>query len=206
MVRAAEQAQAAGADGIAAINSFGPVLALDPASRLPYLGGSDGYGWLSGPALKPLAVRCVRDIARAVRVPVIGVGGVSHGIDAVEMLMAGASAVQVCTAAMLHGPAVFGKIAHELDTWLDGNGYATAAEIRGLAAAGMPAAWSAGMPVVSAGPCNGCDLCAAACPYDAISVVDRLAIIDPAACARCGLCVTRCRRGAIEWVPQASLA
>ena len=105
MVRAAEQAEAAGADGIVAINSFGPVLAIDPDTRLPLLGGSDGYGWLSGPAIKPLALRCVRDIARAVRVPVIGVGGVSHGIDAVEMLMAGASAVQVCTAAIMHGPA-----------------------------------------------------------------------------------------------------
>ena len=85
MVRAAEQAEAAGADGIVAINSFGPVLAIDPDTRLPLLGGSDGYGWLSGPALKPLALRCVRDIARAVHVPVIGVGGVSHGIDAVEL-------------------------------------------------------------------------------------------------------------------------
>lgn len=206
MVRAAEQAEAAGADGIVAINSFGPVLAIDPETRLPHLGGSDGYGWLSGPAIKTLALRCVRDIARAVRIPVIGVGGVSHGIDAVEMLMAGASAVQVCTAAMLHGTGVFGKIAHELDAWLDAHGYATAAEIQGVALGGMPAAWSAGIPVVSEEPCNGCDLCAMSCPYEAIAIVERLAVIDLAACVRCGLCVTRCRRGAIDWVPQAPVA
>ena len=206
MVRAAEQAEAAGADGIVAINSFGPVLAIDPDSRMPYLGGGDGYGWLSGPALKPLAMRCVRDIARAVRVPVIGVGGVSRGIDAVEMLMVGASAVQVCTAAMLHGPGTFGKIAQELDAWLDEHGFASASDLRGLANGEMPAAWSAGKPVVAEGPCNGCDLCAMACPYDAIEVVDKLAVIDLAACARCGLCVTRCRRGAIEWVPEAPVA
>ena len=206
MVRAAEQAEAAGADGIVAINSFGPVLAIDPDTRLPYLGGSDGYGWLSGPALKPLAIRCVRDIARAVGVPIIGVGGVSRGIDAVEMLMAGASAVQVCTAAMLHGPGVFGKIAAELDSWLDEHGYASAVELTGVALGAMPAAWSAGRPVVHEGPCNGCDLCAMACPYDAISVVDKLAVIDLEACARCGLCVTRCRRGAIEWVPEMPVA
>ena len=114
-------------------------------------GGSDGYGWLSGPALKPLAIRCVRDIARAVPVPVIGVGGVSHGIDAVEMLMAGASAVQVCTAAILHGPGVFGRIARELDAWLDEHGYASADEIRGLALGAMPAAWTGGKPVVVRG-------------------------------------------------------
>ena len=200
MVRAARQAEEAGADGIVAINSFGPVLAIDPATRRPYLGGSDGYGWLSGPALKPLALRCVRDIARAVEVPVIGVGGIGHGIDVVEMLMAGASAVQVCTAAMLHGPGVFGKIARELDGWLDEHGYGTAAELRGLATDGMSAAFSAGRPVVSPGPCNGCDLCAASCPYDAITIDDKLAVIDYDACACCGLCVTRCRRGAIDWV------
>jgi dihydroorotate dehydrogenase subfamily 1 len=206
MVRAAEQAEAAGADGIVAINSFGPVLAIDPDTRLPYLGGNDGYGWLSGPALKPLAVRCVRDIARAVRIPIIGVGGISRGTDAVEMMMAGASAVQVCTAAMLHGPGTFGKIAGELDAWLDEHGYATAAELTGLAMSAMPAAWSAGRPVVAEAPCNGCDLCAMACPYEAIEVVDKLAVIDLAACARCGLCVTRCRRGAIEWVPEVPIA
>lgn len=200
MVRAAEQAEAAGADAIVAINSFGPVLAIDPDTRQPYLGGSDGYGWLSGPALKPLALRCVRDIARAVRIPVMGVGGIGHGIDVVEMLMAGASAVQVCTAAILHGPGVFGKIVRELDTWLDEHGYATASEIRGLVTDGMSPDVSAGRPVVLPGPCNGCALCAVSCPYDAISIVDKLAVIDYDACACCGLCVTRCRRGAIEWV------
>ena len=136
---------------------------------MPLLGGSDGYGWLSGPALKPLALRCVRDIARAVRIPIIGVGGVGRGTDAVEMLMAGASAVRVCTAAILHGPEVFGKIARELDGWLDEHGYASAAELTG------PRRWRrcrrpgrAGRPVVAEAPCNGCDLCAMACPYDAI--------------------------------------
>ncbi len=206
MVRAAEQAEAAGADGIVAINSFGPVLAIDPDTRHPLLGGSDGYGWLSGPALKPLALRCVRDIARAVRIPIIGVGGVGRGTDAIEMLMAGASAVGVCTAAILHGPEVFGKIARELDGWLDEHGYASAAELTGLALEAMPSAWSGGRPVVSEAPCNGCELCAMACPYDAIEVIDKLAVIDLEACARCGLCVTRCRRGAIEWVPAAPVA
>ena len=67
--------------------------------------------------------------------------------------------------------------------------------------AGQSAAWSAGKPVVSEAPCNGCDLCAVSCPYEAITVVDKLAVIDGSLCTRCGLCVTRCRRGAITWVP-----
>src|SRR5512132_4372182 len=66
MGEAARAAADAGADGIVAINSFGPVLSLDIETAMPRLGGPNGYGWISGPALKPLAVRCVRDIARAV--------------------------------------------------------------------------------------------------------------------------------------------
>ena len=199
MARAAEHARDAGADGIVAINSFGPVLAIEPATGRPRLGGPEGVGWLSGPALKPLALRCVRDIARAVDLPIIGVGGVSNGVDAVEMLMAGASAVGVCTAAILRGHGVFGKIAGEMDAWLDVHGHAAARDVRGLALRSSEAEWAAGWPVVNGGACNGCELCEPSCPYEAIGVVGDLAFIDYERCERCGLCVTRCHRGAITW-------
>ena len=94
----------AGADALVMINSFGPCLGIDLETGLPLMGSKDGFGWLSGAAIKPLALRCVYDAARAVKIPVIGVGGVSNGRDAAEMLMAGASAVQVCTEAILRGP------------------------------------------------------------------------------------------------------
>jgi dihydroorotate dehydrogenase subfamily 1 len=199
MARAAEQAASAGADGIVAINSFGPVLAIDPLTARPRLGGADGVGWLSGPAIRPLAQRCVRDIARAVDLPIIGVGGISSGRDAAEMLMAGASAVGVCTAAILRGPAILGRIAAELDTWLTEHGYARAADLRGRALGTSPGGSWSGQPEIVAAACNGCDLCTVSCPYRAIAVTDGLAVIDRTACQRCGLCVTRCRRGAIEW-------
>jgi dihydroorotate dehydrogenase subfamily 1 len=199
MARAAEHARDAGADGIVAINSFGPVLAIDPDTGRPRLGGPEGVGWLSGPALKPLALHCVRDIARAVDLPIIGVGGVSNGLDAIEMLMAGASAVGVCTAAILRGHGVFGRIAREMDAWLDAHGYAAAREVRGLALRSAEAWWAAGWPVVNEAACNGCDLCEPSCPYEAIGIVDDLAFIDYERCQRCGLCVTRCHRDAISW-------
>jgi ferredoxin len=203
MGHAARLAADAGADGIAAINSFGPVLSLDIETGMPRLGGPSGHGWLSGPAIKPLAVRCVREIARAVELPVIGVGGVARGTDAVELMMAGASAVGVCTAAILRGPAVFGRIATELGEWLDAHGYASVADIRGLALQRSWGAAPASAPVIDPAACNDCGICLTSCAYGAIHVVDGRVAIDGERCSRCGLCVTRCRRDAIRW-PTAS--
>ena len=133
MRAAAEAAKAAGADGIVATNSFGPTFGLDVETGFPLLGGDNGYGWLSGPAIKPLSVRCVYDIAATVDLPVIGVGGVSRGEDAVEFIMAGASAVGVCTAAIMRGHRAYGEIAQQLNDWLDAHGYASVNEICGMA-------------------------------------------------------------------------
>ncbi|HEX2883879.1 MAG TPA: 4Fe-4S binding protein [Candidatus Limnocylindria bacterium] len=199
--RAARLAAEAGADGLVAINSFGPVLSIDIETAMPRLGGPNGYGWISGPALKPLAVRCVRDVARAVELPVIGVGGITRGTDVVEMLMAGASAVGVCTAAILRGPSVYGKLARELEAWLDAHGHATAREISGMA---LTRAWPEGrpsVPLIDPDRCNGCGVCETSCAYGAIHMVDGRAALDGEQCEHCGLCVTRCRLDAIHWTP-----
>jgi dihydroorotate dehydrogenase (NAD+) catalytic subunit len=201
MARAAEHAAEAGADAIVAINSFGPCLAIDLETGRPRLGGGSGYGWLSGPALKPLAVRCVHDVARAVDLPVIGCGGVSRGTDVIEMAMAGAWAVQVCTVAILRGPAVFGKIAREAAAWLAAHGHASLADVRGLALREPVPAQVAGPPLLDLDLCNGCALCEGSCPVDAIHVVGGKAELDGERCSSCGLCVTRCRPGALLWEP-----
>jgi dihydroorotate dehydrogenase (NAD+) catalytic subunit len=198
MSRAAEAAAIAGADGIVAINSFGPCLSIDIETGTPRMGGADGAGWLSGPALKPLALRCVRDVARAVDLPVIGCGGVSRGTDVIEMAMAGASAVQVCTAAILRGRGVFGRIAAETATWLSAHGHRSLAEVRGLALR-SPSPDATRPPVLDLDLCNGCGLCEGSCVYDAIRVVDRRAVLDEERCERCGLCISRCRPGALLW-------
>jgi dihydroorotate dehydrogenase subfamily 1 len=197
--RAAEHAVRAGADAIVAINSFGPCLAIDIETGRPRMGGGSGSGWLSGPALKPLAMQSVFDVARAVDVPVIGCGGISRGTDVIEMAMAGASAVQVCTAAILRGPSVFGKITAEVAAWLAAHGYASLGEVRRQAHRDPVVEQVSGPPVVDVDLCTGCKLCVGSCGPGALEMVDGKAHLDGGRCERCGLCLTRCRPGAILW-------
>jgi dihydroorotate dehydrogenase (NAD+) catalytic subunit len=114
------------------INSFGPCLSIDLETGLPLMGSKDGFGWLSGAAIKPLALRCVYEAARVVKIPIFGVGGVSNGRDVAEMFMAGASAVQVCTEAILRGPRSTERSPKELNKFLDEHGYKSVDEIKGL--------------------------------------------------------------------------
>lgn len=118
-------------DGFAAVNSLGPCLDFDAEKNKPYLGSAYGQGWLSGPAIKPLALDIVYRLTRIVHKPVIGVGGISTGRDAAQFLMAGAAAVQVCTAALKGGPGTYGRIAAELKEWMRENRYASLQDLRG---------------------------------------------------------------------------
>lgn len=195
----AKAVEDAGADGLVMINSFGPCMGIDLETGLPLMGSREGYGWLSGAAIRPLAVRCVYDAARVVKIPIFGVGGVTSGRDVAEMFMAGASAVQVCTAGILKGPGVYGKIVKELEEFLDSHGYADVSEIKGLAHRKMARRafrTTAVVPVVDNDRCNLCGLCETSCAYDAISRSGQL-VIDAGKCFGCGLCVTRCQRRAL---------
>jgi len=123
----ARAAADAGADAISLINTF-VALAIDPRTRRPRLGA--GFGGLSGPAIKPIALRMVYEAARAVTIPVIGLGGIATGADAAEFLIAGASAVQVGTA-NFWDPSAPERIAEELDKFLEQENVARAADLVG---------------------------------------------------------------------------
>jgi dihydroorotate dehydrogenase (NAD+) catalytic subunit len=123
----AKSTQEAGADAISLVNTF-VGLAVDARGRKPRIGA--GYGGVSGPAIKPLALRLVHEAARAVTIPVFGVGGIAKGEDAAEFMIAGASAVQVGTA-NFWDPNACPRIARELDTLLVDQRLARASDLTG---------------------------------------------------------------------------
>ena len=110
----AKAAEAGGADAISLVNTF-ISLAVDARTRKPRIGA--GFGGLSGPAIKPIALRMVYEVARAVKIPVVGLGGIGTGEDAAEFMIAGATAVEVGTATFWD-PSSPLRIAKELDDFL----------------------------------------------------------------------------------------
>jgi len=123
----AQAAEAAGADAISLVNTY-IGMALDIDTRKPYL--ANGTGGLSGPAIKPIALNMVYQVSRKVNIPVIGIGGIRTAEDALEFIMAGASAVQVGTANFFD-PAVTIKIIDGISRWCTAKGIHKLSDIRG---------------------------------------------------------------------------
>jgi len=126
----AEAAEKAGADAITAINTV-KAMAVEIETGRPLL--ANKFGGLSGPAIKPIAVRCVYDVYRSVDVPVIGCGGITSWQDAIEFMLAGASAVQIGTAIAFKGVSVFSSVAKGINTYLKRKGFKNVKELVGLA-------------------------------------------------------------------------
>jgi len=117
LLEVAKAVEAAGADAITAINSVGPGMIIDIETGVPIL--SNKTGGISGKFIKPIAVKCVYQIGKVVKIPIIGVGGIYSGADAAEIIMAGASAVGIGTAVKDHYLDIFNKVSSELDEILE---------------------------------------------------------------------------------------
>lgn len=124
----AKACEAEGADSVSLINTL-MGMAIDIERRQPKL--SIRTGGLSGPAVKPVAVRMVYDVTHAVKIPVIGLGGIMNAADAIEFLMAGATAIEIGTANFID-PTVTIKVRDGIDAWLDSHGCKSVSEIIGV--------------------------------------------------------------------------
>lgn len=127
----AKVAEDAGADAITAVNSLGPGMIINIEARSPVL--SFKIGGVSGSALRPIATRCVYDIYESVTIPIIGVGGISTGRHAIEMIMAGATAIGIGTGIYQRGIDVFQKVCREMESWMSENNLKDIEEIKGAA-------------------------------------------------------------------------
>ena len=126
----AKAAERGGADAVVAINTL-KAMAISPEAGVPVLANT--YGGLSGPAIRPVGVRCVYEIFESVKIPIIGVGGISSGRDALEYIMAGASAIQIGTGVWMDGPDIFSKVNRELLRFMEKHSYDTVRDMVGVA-------------------------------------------------------------------------
>ncbi|OGG22684.1 hypothetical protein A3B48_05185 [Candidatus Gottesmanbacteria bacterium RIFCSPLOWO2_01_FULL_40_10] len=127
----AKSCEISGADGIVAINSAGPGMVIDIKKKKPVLGNREGG--VTGPGIFPIAVRCIYDIYKAVKIPIIGMGGVTKWQDVVEIMMAGATLVGVGTAVYFKGMGIYDQFKKDLSEYLTENKIKNLSELVGIA-------------------------------------------------------------------------
>lgn len=197
-----------GAAGISAINSVQALFGVDIESfePQPSVGGQGTHGGYSGPAIKPIGLERVAAIAQAVPLPVMGIGGISRWQDAVEYLLLGASAVQVCTAVMWDGYGIVQEMNAGLLHYLEKKEFSSPDDLRGAALPRLVSHQSLDRrdrirPVISLPEaCNSCGRCVIACRdggYEAIRLMEKRPVFNMAVCDGCGLCIRVCPAGAL---------
>ena len=199
LVEVATVAKEAGADGLTISNSIRSFAGVDIETGHPYL---RSYGGYTGPAIRPIIMRKLSEVARNVDIPLSGVGGVGSYRDVVEYIMLGATTVQLCTAVMWNGYGQITKILKDLDAWMDQKGYKSFDEIRGIALKDITTVEKlAEMPPlfaeIDADKCTGCSLCKRSCFYRAIEKQGDVCAADKSKCDGCGLCAQLCPAKAI---------
>jgi dihydroorotate dehydrogenase subfamily 1 len=200
LVRAVEEG---GADAIASRDTIFPAISFDVQTRRPRVARTIGT-WmpeLSGRAILENALGYVVEIFRRTTLPIIGIGGVSTWEDAAEMIIAGATGIGVCTAAMVEGPAIFPKLVKGLGNYLEGQGM-TMDQLRGTGLEGMrqvnDMALQPLLVTIDRERCNQCDVCYVVCPVQAVRRADGYDYIVQEECIQCTFCVNSCPTHVID--------
>lgn len=207
----AKTAIAAGADGITAINSVPGVAGfdLDTFEPAPSVDGFSSFTGYSGPAIKPIGLRCVGEVLRVNSVPVMGCGGIWNWKDAVDYLLMGANTVQLCTAPMFQGFDMIDGLTKGLTQFLAGRGYTSPRELVGAGLAQYQEHNSLNhdyhiVATIDRGKCKKCQECYRACrdsANEAISWTGEGPQIAAEKCIGCSLCQQVCRQpGCISMV------
>ncbi|PSL20132.1 NAD-dependent dihydropyrimidine dehydrogenase subunit PreA [Shimia abyssi] len=202
----AEAALKGGADAVSLINTINSITSvdLDMMSPEPMIDGKGTHGGYCGPAVKPIAMNMVAEIARnpaTARLPISGIGGITTWRDAAEFMALGAGNVQVCTAAMTYGFKIVQEMISGLSQWMDEKGYESTADFVGMATPNVTD-WQylnlnhVTKAVINQDDCIKCGRCYAACEdtsHQAIAMSeDRTFTVKDDECVACNLCVNVC--------------
>jgi dihydropyrimidine dehydrogenase (NAD+) subunit PreA len=170
ITRIAAAAERAGADAVSLINTINSVMSVDlnTFAPTPNVGGKSSHGGYCGPAVKPIALHLVASVAKKVRIPISGIGGISYWNDAAEHIALGASTVQVCTAVMHYGFRIVEDMAEGLSQFMDDHGFRSIEDFRGRAVANVMD-WGdldlnyKVIAEINHDLCIGCQICYVAC-------------------------------------------
>jgi len=204
----AAAAQRGGADAVSLINTINSIMGVDPVTLTmsPATGGMGSHGGYCGPAVKPIALNMVAEIGRQAEttgLPISGIGGVGTWRDALDFMALGATNVQVCTAAMVHGFKIVQEMASGLSTYMDEMGFRTTADFQGRALKTVTD-WqyldlnTVTKAVIDQDKCISCGRCHIACEdtsHQAITSMKdgkRWFEVKEEECVGCNLCVTVC--------------
>ncbi len=209
IVEVARAVKRSGADALTASNSIQALMGVDIRTFVPYpqLDGRSTYSGLTGPAIKPITLRTIAEIARNVDIPILGTGGASTWSDAVEFMAVGAGVVQFCTAVMHHGFRIIDDLKSGMSHYLDDMGFASVEDI-----------WRKALPHlathdelprrtvrshINEKTCIRCEACYLACQDGGHMAIDRrrnrIPKVDKNRCVGCELCEHVCPvEGCIE--------
>lgn len=200
MTAIAAAAKEAGADGITISNSVRSFAGVDIETGKPHL---CGYGGYTGPAIRPITMRHLSEVANAVDIPLSAAGGVSSYKDVIEYIMLGATTVQMCTEIMWNGYDYVEKILNDLNDWMDKKGIKSLDEIRGISLPYIKTVEElAKLPPKTAhidqSVCKNCGKCKTVCFYRAIEKTESGYKVDETKCDGCGACEQWCAFSAVK--------
>ena len=206
--RIGEAARAAGAHGLSAINTLPSFMGFDlqTLQPRPSIGGYSTTGGYSGPGIKPVALRCIYELAKSPGLPIMAGGGISTGSDAAEFLLLGAPLVQICTAVMFEGYGIISRLSTELSDFMHRHQFEQPADFLGrglkrIVAHEELSRRNDAVAHVDRERCTGCGKCVTACgdaAYQAIAMHAGQAFIDTTRCSGCSLCTHVCPSGALS--------